>query len=387
MSFARLPFVALLLLAAMLTVLPCDLSAAARVEVRLIDTVAIPQDTGYIGVYLTNRLDTVAAFEITLRVDRPDLIGFLPSYDSTGTLTSGWEYLSAQVVANGIKLAGIADLISPTHIVKGIPPSPASRLLVRFPYFARLVPDSLSARTATITFLTDVKDLGIASSFGQLIGILQDTIFDTLCYRCSLMVAGVCQGYVPSSPPCDSSAIVISDVITTLDTSQIHLLAGSVTLLPDCHPIPNPGDVDANGIVDSADLSFLRYYVQYGVANLPAGQNADLNRDSCINWTDAEILDRYLIYGTDSITFPSCGIRASVRCCCQGRRGNLNNDRYNVTDLQDLAMLVSFLTGGYNPLPCSEGADCDGNGRVELADLSRLVLFLTTGTQTPVSCP
>ncbi|MFZ1685367.1 MAG: dockerin type I domain-containing protein [Candidatus Zixiibacteriota bacterium] len=364
-----------------------DSQAAPPIELRVTDTAAVPGDTGYLGIYLTNRQDIIAAFELTLIIDRPDLIGLSPSFDSSQTLTSGWEYLSATMTPTGIKLTGVANLIAPAPIVPGISPSPASRLLVKFPFTAHSAPDSIVNRTATLSFAVNINDFGLANSGGQLIGLVQDTTWDTTCFHCANYFDGACVQWVVSTPPCDSISIerIISN--PRFDTSYIHLIAGSVTLLPNCRPIPLAGDVSGNAVVDSNDLALLRDYVQFGTPPLAQPLNADLLSDSCINWRDYEVLDRYLRFGPDSVTLAACGFNAPERCCCDGRRGNVNNDRLDVVDLSDLSRLVGYLTGVEIELPCYEKADYTGNGLVDLQDLSKIVSYLTTGSPAPGVCP
>jgi hypothetical protein len=364
-----------------------ECQAAPPLEVRIIDTVAVPGDMGYLSIYLTNQQDIVAAFELTLQVDRPDLIGFSPSFDSSNTLTSGWEYLSATLTPNGVKLTGVANLIAPSPIVPGISPSSTSRRLIKFPFTAHAAADSIINRTATISFADNISDFGLANSAGQLIGLVQDTTWDTTCYHCANYFDGACVQWVVSTPPCDSISVerIISN--PRFDTSYIHLVAGSVTLLPNCRPFPLAGDVTGNSVVDSSDLTLLGAFVQFGFPPLIQPLNADLFSDSCINWRDYEVLDRYLRFGTDSVSLPTCGFNAPVRCCCDGRRGNVNNDRLGVVDLSDLSRLVAYLTGSDLNLPCYEKADYDGNGQADLQDLSRMVGYLTSGGPTPGICP
>ncbi len=364
--------------------------ALPRLELRVADTSAIPGDTGQLGVYLTNRLDTVAAFELTLLVDKPNLIGLIPVFDSTNTLTSGWEYLAAVVVLSpqpGIKVTGVANLISPPKIVPGIPVSTVPRLLFRVPFIAKLISDTVSDRTARIYFSENTSDFGVASKAGQLIGLVQDTVFDTACFRCTRYLGPDCQSYVLSSPPCDSISVSYSLTNPHFDTTQIALTAGSVLLLPNCHPVALAGDIDGNGRVDSADLQVLAAYVQYGNPPIASPANADLNQDCCINWADYNILSRLVTFGKDSVSLPSCICQHPVRCCCDGKRGNVNNDRSGIVDLTDLTLMVAYLTGGTYQLPCQAEADLNASGAVDLGDLSSLVAFMVGAGPQPAACP
>jgi hypothetical protein len=363
--------------------------AVPRLVLRVTDTSAVPRDTGYLGIYMTNRMDTVSGFELTLLVDKPNLIGFLPSFDTSHTLTFDWEYVSAQLVTSpqtGIKIFALATYVPP--VKPGIPPASSPRLLLKIPYFVRVIPDSATDRIATISIAQDVADFGFASKQGQSIGLVSDTIYDTACFQCTLRdIDGVCLTYGPSSPPCDSISITRTPVNPHIDSGIVSLISGSVTLLPDCHPVPLAGDVNGSGTVDSADLNTLRAYVQYGTGVLAQSKNADLNQDCCLNWSDYAVLDQYLRLGPGSVTLPSCVCASPVRCCCVGKRGNLNNDQLDMIDLSDLSYLVAFLTGGVTILPCQQKADINGSGIVDLADLSRLVAFLIGGGPQPDLCP
>jgi hypothetical protein len=378
------------LVTATFLIAPSQSYAAPRIELRVSDTSAIPNDTGLLGIYLTNRQDTVSGFEVTLLLDKDNLIGFLPFCDTTNAITSGWEYLAVRLVTSphpGIKFVGFYSLSHPPYLHPGIPPSSQRRLLFKVPFYAKWIPDSDTDRTVTISIADTVTDFGIATNEGQLVGLLGDTLWDTTCYKCTQRDSNnVCQAYTPGSPPCDSIAVALELLNPHFDPAAVSLFSGSLTLLSDCHPIPLAGDVDGSGVVDEGDLSFLRYFVQYGRSPIPSPANADLNQDCCIDWKDYAILESYLA-APGTVTLPSCVCSHPIRCCCSGRRGNVNNDRSEVVDLSDLSTLVAYLTSALTVLPCQLGADFDGNGIVDSADLSRMVAYLTGGTTSPASCP
>lgn len=71
--------------------------------------------------------------------------------------------------------------------------------------------------------------------------------------------------------------------------------------------------------------------------------------------------------------------------CCAGKTGDINFS--GVTDLSDLSMLVSSLTGGTVELPCTKAANVNGTGIVDLSDLSALVNYLTGGGYFLPNCP
>jgi hypothetical protein len=71
--------------------------------------------------------------------------------------------------------------------------------------------------------------------------------------------------------------------------------------------------------------------------------------------------------------------------CCAGTTGNVNGE--GGVDLADLSALVSYLTGGGYVLSCSDEANINALGAVDLADLSALVSYLTGGGYVLPTCP
>jgi hypothetical protein len=72
-------------------------------------------------------------------------------------------------------------------------------------------------------------------------------------------------------------------------------------------------------------------------------------------------------------------------CCCVAVRGNVNY--VGIVDLADLSALVSYLTSGGFVLGCPNAANVNANGIVDLADLSALVSYLTGGGYVLPNCP
>jgi chitodextrinase len=61
-------------------------------------------------------------------------------------------------------------------------------------------------------------------------------------------------------------------------------------------------------------------------------------------------------------------------CCCVGERGNVNQK--GKVDLSDLSTLILYLLGGEVALPCPSAANVDGIGAIDLSDLSALISYI-----------
>lgn len=74
--------------------------------------------------------------------------------------------------------------------------------------------------------------------------------------------------------------------------------------------------------------------------------------------------------------------------CCEGIRGDIDDDGDLTADIMDLNFLVNdIFRGGYDP-PCDAEADLNGDGRPStMFDLHYLISFLFRGGPDPVSCP
>jgi len=71
-------------------------------------------------------------------------------------------------------------------------------------------------------------------------------------------------------------------------------------------------------------------------------------------------------------------------CCCE-TRGNVDGD--GDINVADLTYLVGYLFQGGPPAPCPEEGNVDGIGGINVADLTYLVNFLFRGGDSPPPCP
>ncbi|MDH3891659.1 MAG: hypothetical protein OEV49_11295 [candidate division Zixibacteria bacterium] len=73
--------------------------------------------------------------------------------------------------------------------------------------------------------------------------------------------------------------------------------------------------------------------------------------------------------------------------CCDGIRGNIDNDPGNEITISDLVYLVSYMFGG-GPAPyCMEQADLGDDGSADITDLIYIVEYMFRDGPPPPACP
>lgn len=353
------------------------------------DSLVVPvtDSTATIRLAITNPYDHIAGFELRLVLNRPDLAVFTGDFDTTGTVIGGWEYVWAETQNDSscLHVVGLAEL-TPPYNHPPVYPSVTERTLLKMKLRVKPVPDTVSGRTGFVQIDTSLECFGLANYLGELIGIKADTTFDTLLYRCVQSDDTGCILWQEVwNEPYDSLA-VDTTLHAYLDTAYFSISPGKITVLPNCTPIQSPGDVNMDGVASGDDLLALQAFADGTLPELPSAHNGDLNGDSCISASDVVLLARYLEFGPDSVHIAACAIRNPIRCCCVGTRGNVSGDARDVVDLADLSFLVAYLTTG-GTLVCPREADWNGSGVVDLTDLSGMVSYLTGLGAQPAACP
>lgn len=308
------------------------------IEVDVGDTVASPGATNsVISIYLTNRVDTIAGFNLWLQLDRPDIMIFqtdtmtifettywkcltyndldcidsqlvlesddwdffyensyldtIGNLDTIGTLTSGWELIDSRSLSDigtDINIAGIADLPGGSGTTQGIPPSFEGGVLVKVLADIFDIQDTLTDRTVNMLVQTDFKDhFGFSKPDGTSLTWVDEIKPDTSCFQCTHWVEDppgtfICFNYIEISlGECDSIEVGL-DTVKVLDTANVKVNNGSVTvaLSAVC------GNVD--GIMDpmEIDINDLVFLVDYQFNDGPAPEplwTANLNCDSEMN--------------------------------------------------------------------------------------------------------
>lgn len=340
-----------------LLALICLFTSPVKAQVE--DVVVVVADTtgpagernSVISVFLDNYRDTIAGIELWLRLSRPDLIKFqtdtvtkfdttywdclqfvgpncvdsvadsngvysflrvkqtlvsVGSFDTTGTLLSGYQYLDARSLAgNGLdlKVTGIADVNGVPGAPVGILPQ-SGGLLFRLLADISYVPDTLSDRIVTIYPDVFLDHLNFSRPNGTSIGVNSVVSPDSNFYRCTAWLPPgntVCLNWqqVPG-PPYDSLFVGL-DTSAVLDTTKIKLFGGNLTVGPGgCGNI----DGDPLGSVDIGDLTFLvdHLFITFTPLPNPGAANLDCDSEGSIDIGDLTVLVDHLF-----ITFtPFC---------------------------------------------------------------------------------
>lgn len=284
--------------------------AVPDIQVKAGDTSGSVNAQLPITVYLSTgplSSDSVEAFTIWLKLNRPDLAKFhftmqgtvaKGMFDSVGTLTQGFEYLDVRsLVGDGtdMLITGIANANGgPPAVKPPIPPGRSGQALIKLYLDMQPIPDTSTDRTAIIHIEKDFLDKYIFSRpDGSVIGLYYTYVQDTICYQCLQWVGNVCTNKVRiSTPPCDLTQIV-TDTVPTMDTTKVQAFDGSVTALHGCC-IGKRGNVNSSGIIDLGDLSALVSYLTGSGFVPPCMDAANVNGSGIVDLGDLSALVSYL---------------------------------------------------------------------------------------------
>jgi hypothetical protein len=118
-------------------------------------------------------------------------------------------------------------------------------------------------------------------------------------------------------------------------------------------------------------------------AILPSGQANDNVQNIALQGFAGTLKTCSVCHGVTPTGAGPHGIFAGS--CCVGTTGDVNGD--GIVNLADLSGAVLYLTGGPFTPPCLPEADINRSGSVNLADLSALVSYLTGGGFVLPNCP
>lgn len=350
--------------------------------------------SGTLTIYLENRVDSVAGFQFWLKLNRPDIALFTETFDTVGTLASGFELVhvkSSSGTGTELQVIGLADDYLTPGYVPPITPHTGLVPLIRIPFRLLPISDTTTDRTAAVMLDPNPSWLSFSRPNGTMIGLSWQLVADTACWRCDSWIGDVCLGWHRVSlPPCDSTSIAL-DSIQYLDSVKFTVVPGSITNVP-CPRTVQDLDINGDGIPMSvADYVALLRYILGDTTSIANPLAADLNGDCKISWADAYLLDSLFTYGhwnppPEFGPYFPCSCQRPVRVCCWQTRGNVDNDYHHVIDLTDLSVLVSYLTAGTPVLKCQDEANVNGQGSVDLSDMSYLIAFLTGNGGPPPPC-
>ncbi len=226
-----------------------------------------------LNIYIDNYHYEIFGFQFVLRSSNPDLLKFDFShggFDSTGTLTSGFEYMQAIDRAHDqteLWFRCIADVFYVPGHRSGFQPQQGG-IAIRVPVAVFASPQSLLDPTSLLQIETPTD---FSDPYGYSIGVISDTIFDSTFWQCTNWQGDTCRVYqqLPDGSNGYDSVYVDTTPYGYLDTTQVILHSGSLTVsFITC-------DNDGNGSVDVSDLICMTQFMFEG---LTVG---DCNPDLC----------------------------------------------------------------------------------------------------------
>ncbi len=116
------------------------------------------------------------------------------------------------------------------------------------------------------------------------------------------------------------------------------------------------------------------------------GTVANLNIDGYLSGLE----ERLPIFSGYKATYVTATIDGAVtyESCCQGIRGNIDDDPEDVIDIADMVWLVDYMFAGGEAPPCLKEANVDGDflQEIDIADMVHLVDYMFNGGPAPAIC-
>jgi hypothetical protein len=286
-------------------------------------SVELENDSFLVPIILTNNMadDSVGGFEILINITDPGLIAFdvdsswwlldssclgyngdictlwqydsvielgLTPFDTSGTLTSGWEYVETRAIGGEggvIKLSGIADQIAPPF-TPGFPQG-TDTLMKLYAHTVGVLGDSL-CDSAQIEFRFSRGETRFSKSQGDLIGCgSYEWVVDTFFFNCAEYIEDSCISWF------DTVYDSVYDCI--VDTNRVKLYNAEVELVC-CDWLP--GDADYNGIYNVSDAVYLIGFIfGGGPPPQPVMLGGDFDCNSIVNVSDVVSIIGYIFGG------------------------------------------------------------------------------------------
>ncbi len=263
-------------------------------EVSIGNHEALPGEQGVvIPIYMKNYQDSIAAFNLWLILNRPDIMEFQITLDRTGTLTEDWEIWDVNSLGGqgyDLLFLEMSNFMPPyTHAIGY--PQYGEVPLVKVIVDVYDVPDTMTDRTVDINFNRS-PHFQFADPYGNDIGLVPDSCPDTTWYTCLewQLPDSVCLQWeeVPG-PPADSIEITWYPC-PRVDTTRVIITDGSLTVrLVPC------GDIDASGgDPNVVDLTYLVDYLFRSGPPPPLIEKANVDGSGGVNVADLTYLVDYL---------------------------------------------------------------------------------------------
>ena len=272
--------------------------------VSINDTTGYPGEISYLTVKLANYNDSLSGFGFRFSLDRDDLIYFRREFDSAGTIISGWEIIISRLT-NGdsldYQLIGIANSQIPEPIVRPYPPHQNLLPLVRVPVYLNDIPDTAVNRRVNVDIEVDLDHVEFVNEDYRIIGLLTDTLVDTLWFDCESREGDSCLIWVETEGPPADSMYIDSIFNGRLDTTKIMVIDGSITVLT-----PVCGDLTGNYDVDIADITRLISFLYLEGAPPVCMRAANVNGspDDEVDIADITRLIQFLYLDGDDLDCP-----------------------------------------------------------------------------------
>ena len=246
----------------------CHSNAQASPEIPEIiftipDTTLSPGETEtYLNIYIDNFYDTIAGFQFQVIADRPDLVTFNfthGGFDTAGTLVSGFEYVSASDTSGTGQMLWFRCIANADpfdgYNTPGFAPQQGG-VVVRIPVNTNPNPDTTGDMTCNLTI---IKPFDFSDPWGNSIGVVTDTLTDTIYYQCTEWSGDSCLNWVMVdgyTEPYDS-IYIYNYLHGWLDTTVVVPVHGKITISTGPMTCDNNGD----GTINIADITCLVNYL------------------------------------------------------------------------------------------------------------------------------
>ena len=239
------------------------------------------------------------------------LLAEVGNIDTVGSLISGWDYVSTRSYSLDnvdVKVTAIANTIGGSTNKK-IPAGQSGGLLFRLLGDIADIPDDDTNRVVKIRIEQHALQHFIFSRpDGSAIGIHTQEVPDSVLYRCvswgGIPYESPCTGYDKVSvPPYDSVKYTI-DTVAYLDTTEVFVDEGSLTVLAGlCGNCNNdPGDV-----IDISDITFIISSLYLAGPDPENPALCDINCDNEMDISDIVGLIDYLYLSHVELCSPERG--------------------------------------------------------------------------------